>query len=164
MQNIGESFIVVNEPKNFDMKRGQVFFNDFSFVFCSESQFLRDSVVKLIRQCHQIRQRGLSAKLLTSVKKTMKKNLRTSCKTERDFLELVAVLFDLAYYNATSHDKDTHLRSFTSIIGGAPRFFCYVGSKDYNSLQIIEKLQEKMNNYKEKAGAGSFITLTQVVN
>lgn len=164
MVNIGESFIVVIEPRNFDMKRGQVFFKEFSFVFCSESQFLRDSVVKLINQCHQIRQKGLSAKLLTGVRKTMKKNLQASCRTERDFLELVAMFFDLAYYNATTHDKDTHLRSFISIIDGAPRFFCYVGSKDYNSLQIIEKIQEKSENYKKKAGMGSFIKLTQVVN
>ena len=116
MENLGKSFLLVIDPPNFDMKKNQVFYQDFSFLICSESEFFRDSLEKLCEECHRIRQRGLSPKIVTSIRKRMKNYVQKSFKSERDLLELVAMYFDLAYYTGTSRVKDTNLCKFISII------------------------------------------------
>jgi len=94
----------------------------------------------------------------------MKEFVNKSIKTERDFLELVAMLFDIAYCTAVSHDKDAHLRKFTVIEGATPKYFGYVGSKDYNSFDITGKIQEKMEGTKDENGTGSCFEIYQVKN
>ncbi|KKN07296.1 hypothetical protein LCGC14_1068510 [marine sediment metagenome] len=94
----------------------------------------------------------------------MKEFVNKSIKTERDFLELVAMLFDIAYYTAVSHDKNAHLRKFIAIIGAIPTYFGYVGSKDYGSFVIINKIQNKIENTKDENGAGSCFEIYHVKN
>ena len=94
----------------------------------------------------------------------MKEFVNKSIKTERDFLELVAMLFDIAYYTAVSHDKVAHLRKFIAIEGATPKYLGFVGSKAYNSFDIISKIQEKMEGTKDESGVGSCFEIYQVKN
>lgn len=164
MEHLGKSFLLVVDPSNFDMKKNQVLYKDFGFVICTESQFFRDSMEKLCKKCHEIRQRGMSSKFITRIRKRMKRYTRTPLKSERDYLELVALYFDLAYYTATTQDKNTHLRKFTTILGLTPYYFLYIGSKPHTSFELFKKVQEKTNAGKINDGVGSFINIIQLLN
>ena len=94
----------------------------------------------------------------------MKEICRRALKDERVFLELVALFFDIAYYTAVSHDKDAHLRKFSVFEGVNLRYFGYFGSRDYNSMKLIEKVREKIQRSEEKNRRGSYFEILQVVN
>ncbi len=164
MENLGKSFMMVIEPLNFDLRQQKVFYSDFGFIIVSESEFFRDSIIKLCQECHKIRQKGFGPKLITSIRKRMKEFVRKSFRTERDLLELVALLFDITYYTAVSHDKDAHLRKFTTIMGASPKYFGYFGSRDYNSLKILEKIQKKIERSEDMKGTGSYFDILQIIN
>ena len=92
----------------------------------------------------------------------MKDYLQKSFKFERELLELVALYFDLAYYTGNSHDKDTHIRKFISFLWVAPFYFLYVGSRDYTSLDLLQKVMDLKNKREEYYGIGSHIEIMQM--
>jgi len=94
----------------------------------------------------------------------MKRYTRIQLNSERYFLELIALYVDLAYYTATKHSKDTHLSKFTTILGSIPQYFLYIGSKYYNNLELLNKVQEKTTMGTNNDGAGSFINIIQLLN
>ena len=55
METLGKSFLMVIEPSDFDLNQQKVFYSDFGFVIASESEFFRDSMVKLCQKCHEVR-------------------------------------------------------------------------------------------------------------
>ncbi len=162
MEVLGKTFLMVIEPLDFDMKQKKVFHPEFGFVIASESEFFRDIAVKLCKKYHRIRRTSFGPKILTSIRKRMRDYNRKTFNTEREFLELVALFFDIAYYTAVSHDKDAHLRKFSVVDGATFRYFGYCGSKNYNSLQLIEKMQDKVEGSKVKHGVGSYFEVSQV--
>ncbi len=164
MENLGKTFLMVIEPYDFDMKQQKVFHSDFGFVIVTASEFFRDSMIKLCKECHSVRKRNFGPKILTSTRKRMRDFVNKSIKTERDLLELVAMLFDIAYYTAVSHDKNAHLRKFIAIEGATPTYFGFVGSKDYNSFDIISKIQEKIGSTKDGNGTGCCFEIYQIKN
>ncbi|MHA2185279.1 MAG: hypothetical protein ACXAAI_09780 [Promethearchaeota archaeon] len=115
MENLGKSFLIVIDPKDFDLNKEKVFSNDFSFVFSSESEFFRDSLYKLCQECYKVRRKGFGPKLITNIRKRMKAILRKNLNDERVLLELVALFFDIAYYTAVTHEKVSHFRKFSAI-------------------------------------------------
>ena len=128
---------MVVDPEDFDMKKQQVFYSEFGFIICSQSEFFRSKMEELCLNCHKLRQRGMSSKFSTDIRKRMKKYVANTLKTERDRLELVALYFDLTYFTATSHQKDTHLRKFISLWGTTPQYFLYCGSKYVSSIEYF---------------------------
>jgi len=164
MENLGKTFLMVIDPYDFDIKQQKVFFSDFGFVLSTQSEFFRDSMIRLCEKCHSVRKRYYGPKIITSARKRMREFVNKSIKTELEFLELVALLFDIAYYTAVSHDKDAHLRKFIAIEGVTPTYFGFIGSKDYNSLDIISKIQEKIGSAKDEKGTGSCFEIYQVKN
>ena len=164
MENLGKTFLMVMDPHDFDIKQKKVFHSDFGFVLVTQSEFFRDSTIKFCKECHSVRKRNFGFKIITNARKSMKEFGKKSIKTERDYLELVALLFDITYYTAVSHDKDAHLRKFITIEGVTPNYFGYIGSKDYNSFEIISKIQEKIRSTKDENGAGSCFEIYQVKN
>ena len=164
MENLGKTFVMVIDPCDFDMKQQKVFHSDFGFVIVTPSEFFRDSMIRLCKECHSVRIRNFGPKIITRARKRMREFVNKSIKTERDFLELVAMLFDIAYYTAVSHDKVAHLRKFIAIEGATPKYFGFVGSKDYNSFDIISKIQEKIESTKDENETGSCFEIYQVKN
>ena len=164
MENLGKTFLIVIDPSDFDMKQQKVFHSDFGFVIVTPSEFFRDSMIRLCKECHSVRKRNFGPKIITSARKRMREFVNRSIKIEYEFLELVALLFDIAYYTAVSHDKVAHLRKFIAIEGITPKFFGYIGSKDYGSSVIINKIQNKIENAKDEKGAGSCFEIYQITN
>ena len=164
MENLGKTYLMVIDPHDFNMKQQKVFHSDFGFVIVTPSEFFRDSMTKLCIECHGVRKRNFSPKIITSARKRMKGFVNKSIKTEHEFLELVAMLFDIAYYTAVSHDKVAHLRKFIVIEGATPKYLGFVGSKNYNSFDIISKIQEKIESTKDENATGSCFEIYQVKN
>ena len=50
MENLGNTFLMVIDPYDFDMKQQKVFYSDFGFVITSQSKFFRDSMIKLCKE------------------------------------------------------------------------------------------------------------------
>ena len=164
MENLGKTFLIVIDPSDFDMKQQKVFHSDFGFVIVTPSEFFRDSMIRLCKECHSVRKRNFGPKIITSARKRMREFVNRSIKIEYEFLELVALLFDIAYYTAVSHDKVAHLRKFIAIEGISPKFFGYIGSKDYKSSVIINKIQNRIENAKGDKKVGSCFEIYQVTN
>lgn len=164
MENLGKTFLMVIDPSDFDIKQQKVFHSDFGFVLVTQSEFFRDSMIRLCKKCYSVRRRNFGPKIITRARKRMKEFVNKSIKTEHEFLELVAMLFDIAYYTAVSHDKVAHLRKFVAVEGAIPKYFGFVGSKDYNSFDIISKIQEKIESTKDKNETGSCFEIYQVKN
>lgn len=155
---------MVIDPYDFDIKQKKEFHSDFGFVLVTQSEFFRDSMIRFCKECHSVRKRNFGPKIIISARKRMKEFFNKAIKTEGDFLELVAMLFDIVYYTAVSHDKDARLRKFLAIEGASPKYFGFVGSKDYSSFDIISKIQEKMEGTKDESGVGSCFEIYQVKN
>ena len=74
------------------------------------------------------------------------------------------MLFDIAYYTAVSHNKNAHLRKFIGIEGASPTYFGFVGSKDYTSFDLIDKIQEKIERTKYQSVTESCFEIYQLKN
>lgn len=164
MENLEKTFLMVIEPNDFDLRQQKIFYSDFGFVISSGSEFFRDSMIKLCQECHKIRQRRFGPSILTSIRRAMKKFARTTIKTERELLELVAMFFDIGYYTAVSHDKDGHIRKFSIFDGISLRYYGYFGSRDYNSIELIEKVKEKINTSGDRKDKRSCFEIVQISN
>jgi len=164
MEHIGKSFIMVMYPDDFNFYHQRVFYSDFGFVVVSELEFFRDSIYKLCQECYEVRRKRFGPKIITNIRKRMKEIARKSLKDERVVLELVALLFDITYYTAVSHDKNGHLRKITTIDERSIKYFCYFGSKDYNRMSLIEKIQEKLEVVKDKNKNGFYFEILQMGN
>lgn len=151
-------------PDDFNFYHQKVFYTDFGFVVISESEFFRDSMYKLCKKCHEVRRKRFGPKIITSIRKKMKEIAKESLKDERVVLEFVALLFDIMYYTAVSHDKNGHLRKFTTIDGRSIKYFAYFGSTDYDRVRLIEKIQEKLETVRNENKIGSCFEILQVGN
>ncbi len=164
MEQIGKSFIIVVDPPSFNIKQNKVTYDDFGFVISSQSQFLRDKMVQLCKKCHKIRMNHFSPKILTEIRRNINELRRKKIKTDVETLQLVATFFDIAYYTAVSHDKNAHFKSFSTIVGTVIHYFLYVGSKVYNSITILEKIQQKIEISKGEGNPGSYFELISIKN
>ena len=164
MEILGKTFLMVIEPLNFDIKLRKVFYPEFGFVIATESEFFRDSVAAFCKKYHKVRRSAFTPKIITSIRKRMKDFDGKLIRTERGFLELVALFFDIGYYTAVSHDKDAHLRKFSAFNGTTIQFYFYLGSRNYNSLQLLEKMEDKGENSKARHGIGSYFEVSQIFN
>ncbi|MHA2010239.1 MAG: hypothetical protein ACXABO_18930 [Promethearchaeota archaeon] len=164
METLGKTFLMVIDPENFDIKQQKVLFSDFGFVLVTQSKFFRDSMIKLCMECHRIRQKNFDPEIITHVRERMRDFVGKSIRTELEFLELVSNFFDIAYYTAVSHDNDAHLRKFITVEGINPKYFGYFGSKDYSSLQIINKIQGIIESQRDENSSGTCFEIYQVKN
>ncbi len=144
MEKLGKSFIIVIESSNFSLERFEVSYNNFGFVISSQSQFFRDLMFKLCKKCNKIRIKHFGPHILTDIRKNMKILGRKGIKTDVETIKLIFTCFDIAYYTGVSYDLDTHLRSFSTIVGKTFQYFLYVGTKAYNSLGILEEIRKKV--------------------
>ncbi len=139
---MGKNALLVIEPLDFDLKLQKVFYLNFGFVLTSESEYFRNKVAEFCLEYHKIRQRSFGPKVLTRVRKSIKEYLVKPVKAEREFLELLAMFFEIAYFTATSRKKQFHFRKFVIIEGCEPRYYFYLGSMDFTSLDVLERIQE----------------------
>ncbi len=164
MEILGKSFLMVIEPLDFDIEQQKVFYPEFGFVIATESGFFRDSIAAFCKKYHNVRRSAFTPKIITSIRMRMKDFDRNSIRTERGFLELVALFFDIAYYTAVSHDKDAHVRKFSAFNDKSLNYYYYLGSRNYNSLQLLEKMEDKCEHSKIRHGIGSYFEISQVFN
>ncbi len=164
MEILGNTYILVVYPKDFNLYNQKVFFSDFGFVVVSESEFFRDSMYDLCIKCYEIRRNRFGPKVITTIRKNMKAITRKSLKDERAVLELVALLLEITYYTAVTHDKDAHVRKFTTIDERSIIYFTYCGSVDYERLPLIKKIQNRVNSAKNKKQNGCFFKILQLGN
>ncbi len=164
MEKLGKSFIIVIEASNFSLERCKVTYNNFGFVISSQSQFFRDLMYKLCKKCNSIRANHFGPHILTDIRRNMKLLGRKGIKTDVETLKLVSTCFDVAYYTSVSHDKDAHLRSFSTLVGTTVHYFLYVGTKAYNSLEIIEEIRKKVEMCKNEVNSGSYFEIISIKN
>ena len=164
MENIGKTSLLVIEPKNFDLRQQKVFFPDFGFVLLTESRFFRDMGEKLCLSCHEIRRNHFGPKVLIQAKKRMKELSLKTVRTEREFLELMGIFFDIGYYSATFRDRNAHIRKFITHDGDTVRYYLYFGSMDITSLEVIDKYDEKVSDSKPKDTSKSCFEVIQLTN
>jgi len=164
MEYIGTTSLLVIEPKNFDLRDQKVFFPDFGFVLFTESRFFRDIGEKLCLSCHKIRQNHFGPKILTEARKRMKELATKSVRSEHEFLELMSIFFDIAYYATISRDKKAHLRKFVRHDGLTVRYFLYVGSMDITSMEVLEKVNQKILSSKQDNASKSCFEVIQLIN
>lgn len=164
MEYLGKTALLVIEPSDFDLKRQKVFYLDFGFVLTSESEFFRNKAAEFCVEYHKIRQKFFGPKILTGVRKSMKEYMSKPVKTEREFLELLVIFFDIAYFNATSRKKQISFRRFIIIEGCKPRYYLYLGSMDISSLEVLERFQKIVESYKEGGTPTSCFEFIQLIN
>jgi len=164
MEYIGTTSLLVIEPKDFDLRRQKVFYPDFGFVLTTESQFFRDMGEKLCLKLHEISKNYFGPKILTEAKKRMKILAARSVRAEREFLELMSILFDIAYYAAVSKGKGAHLRKFITHDGLMVRYFLYVGSMDITTMEVLGKVNEKILSSKPDDTSKSCFEVIQLIN
>ena len=155
---------MVIEPEDFDLRAQKVFFPEFGFVLSSESEFFRDMGEKVCLKLHKIRQNHFGPKILTSDKKLMKILAMKSIRAEREFLELMSILFDIAYYAAISRGRGAHLRKFITYDGLKIKYFLYFGSMDLTTSEVVEKVTEKITNSKPEDNLKSCFEVIQLIN
>ena len=164
MEEIGKSYIVVIEPYNFNIRENKVFYEDFGFVISSQSSFFRDLMVKLCKKCHNLRKNHFGPKIITEIRENMENLGQKNIKTDYETLQLVATFFDITYYTATSHDKEAHLKTFSTVIGRGIHYYLYFGSRLYHTLEILEKIQEKSNINENRNHTGSYFEVLSIKN
>jgi len=164
-EKISDLYIAIIEPANFDIRKQEVFFKEFGFVIGSLSSYMRDSLAKLCNQCHQIRKKGFSSEQLSRARKVFKRYSKLSLIKDEEFLvELVAALFDVAYFTANSNKNPGHIRKFTIIEGTQPFYFLYMGSKDHEIFELVRLFKTRFNASKKNPKAGTFIEFRQKSN
>ena len=99
-ENLGKAFLMVNARYNFGIKQEKVCHSDFGFTLVTQSEFFRGFMTKFCKECHCVQQKNFSPKIIKNARKLMREFVSKSIKTESDFLELVAIIFDVAYYTA----------------------------------------------------------------
>lgn len=164
MEFLGKTALLVIEPFDFDLRRQKVFYPNFGFVLTSESEFFRNIAVEFIQKYHTVRQKSFGPKVLTGVKKSMKAYLSRPVKTEREFLGLLAIFFDIVYYTSNTRDLETHLRRFHTFDDTSMKYYLYVGTLDITSLEILDKIQEKSESLNLNAESISSFEIVQVLN
>ncbi|MBA7530271.1 hypothetical protein ES705_22474 [subsurface metagenome] len=164
MEYLGKTALLVIEPLGFDFKLQEVFYPNFGFVLTSESEFFRNKAAEFCLEYHKIRQESFGPKILTRVRKSMKEYLSKTVKSEREFLELLAMFFDIAYFTAMSRKKQFHFRKFVIIEECEPRYFLYLGSMDFTSLEVLERIQEIVESSKIGNAPMSYFEFIQLIN
>ena len=102
---------------------------------------------------------------IMSIKFTEEQELgRKGIKTDIETLKLVSTCFDIAYYTGVSYDLDTHLRSFSTLVGGTFHYFLYVGTMAYNSLEILEEIRKKVEMSKNEVNSGAYFEIISIKN
>ncbi len=164
MEKLGKSFIIVIEPSNFSLEGGKASYNNFGFVISSQSQFFNDLMYKLCKKCNSIRARHFGPHILTDIRRNMKMLGKKGIKTDVETLKLVSTCFDLAYYTGVSHDLNTHLRSFSTLVGATFYYFLYVGTMAYNSLEILGEIRKKVEISKNEVNSGAYFEIISIKN
>ena len=164
MEHLGKTALLVIAPLDFDLRRQKVFYPNFGFVLTSESEFFRNKAVEFCQKYHSIRQKGFGPKVLTGVRKSMKGYLSKPVKTEREFLKLFAIFFDIVYYTSISHNLETHLRKFYIFEDLSTKYYLYIGTMDITSLDILDKIKKKSNNSRLEDRSKSRFEIVQILN
>lgn len=164
MEYLGKTGLLVIEPSDFDLKLQKVFYLNFGFVLTSESEYFRNNAAKFCLEYHKIRQGSFGSKILTRIRKSMKEYLAKPVKAEREVLELLAMFFDIAYFTAMSRKNQVYFRKFVTIEGCEPKYYLYLGSIDFTSLEILEKIHEMAERFKIGDALMSCFEFIQIIN
>ncbi|MFW9877489.1 MAG: hypothetical protein ACFFG0_30755 [Candidatus Thorarchaeota archaeon] len=117
---------------------------------------------QLIKKCYSVRMKYFGSHILTEIQKNLEQVGRKSPKSEADMLKLVATFFDIAYYTAVGNNKNAHFRTFSTVMGSTLYHFLYVGSIDYDGVEILEKIQNKCEmNGKDTGSCFEVIPISQ---
>lgn len=166
MERLGKSFILVIEPLDFNIYQKKVFFNTFGCVIGTESEFFRNLMYKMCEKRVEIWQAHYTPKIITEIRKNLRLVLRKKIRNEEDAFRILSAFADLSFYTAVSHNKDAYLKSFSTIQDGKILRYCYVGSEIYNTSEILEKIEEKIQYSREEKGdnKGSCFEFHQILN
>lgn len=163
-ERLGKTYIMVIDPLDFVFKHYNTTYEKFEFVICSESRFFRDSLYKLCNQVYELRRNHYPKNYANDIQTRMKQFKSLKLGTERAVFELVTILFDLAYYTAMSHDINGHLKAFSIIDGATIKYYAYFGNSNYNSFDILAKIQQKTHCKSNRTANGSCFEIYQLFN
>jgi hypothetical protein len=157
-----DSYLLVIEPMDFDMKRNLISFREFSFIYVSPSEIERNQILKLCKEMENLRANTIRTKnFVTELRKSIKDLSRSSnIENHLEFLKIISVLFDLAFYTAISHEQNAFLYSFSQPLLNEPFYYCLCSSNRVNIVDILEKVQEKL--FQKSKGDRSFVRTNSV--
>ena len=164
MENIGKSFILVIEPLEYSVYDKKFNLETFGVVFGSQSTWLRDQHYNLVTTYLEFWQHHFTPKAIREIRDTISNFIMAKVRREEIVIRFFCALGLLAYYTAVSHDKTLTMRKFTAIEDiNNPMYYIYIGINDYNVMEIMEKIEQKVAH--SKVGVewkGSCFELTQV--
>jgi len=163
MEGLGKSFILVLEPLEFNIYEKKMNYYTLGFVFGTQSMWLRDQTYHLVETYLEYWQHHFTPKAIKEIRKSVSNFIASKVKREETIMRFYCGLGLLAYYTATTHDKRLAMRKFTAIEGASPTYYIYIGVNDYNVLEILDKIRQKVAH--SQAGMkwkGSCFELIQV--
>ncbi len=138
------SFLVVIEPKTYDMADGKIFFNDFAVTFTSTNEKIRDGVARVIRDwmADNTTKMFIHVNLddfrdrLKELSQKKDSDSQTSLFKEvlHNFLSILLINADVIHI--FSYDIGTNAEDF---------FWTYVGTHELSIQQIKQKFDAKVD-------------------
>ena len=76
---------------------------------------------------------------------------------------MLAIFFDIAYFTATSRKKQFHFSKFIIIERYEPKYYLYLGSMAFTSLEVLERFQEIVESSKLGGASKSCFEVIQLI-
>ena len=151
MENIGKSFILVIEPLEFSVYDRKFNHETFGLVFGSQSTWLRDQHYNLATKYLEFWQQHFTPKAIKEIQDNISNFITAKVRREEVSIRFFCALGLLAYYTAISHEKTLAMRKFTAIEDiNNPMYHVYIGVNDYNVMEILKKIEQKVVVQKQK--------------
>ena len=163
MEQLGKSFILVIEPLEFNVYEKRMNYDTLGFVFGTQSVWLRDRLYHLVTKYLEFWQQHFTPKAIYEIRENISNFIASKVRREEVIFRFYCALGLLAYYTARTRDKGLAMRKFTTIERANPLYYIYIGVNDYNTMEILEKIGQKVTH--SEAGLewkGSCFELVQV--
>jgi len=163
MEQLGKSFILVIEPLEFNVYERKINYDTLGIVFGTQSNWFRDQMYLLVTKYIEFWQHHFTPKAIKEIRDNISNFITAKAKREEAIFRFYRTLGLLAYYTARTRNKDLSMRKFTFIENFNPTYYIYVGVKNYNLMEIREKIEQKIAQ--SEAGVewkGSCFELIQV--
>ena len=144
MEQLGKSFILVIEPLEFNVYEKKINYDTLGFVFGTQSMWFRDQTYHLVTKYLKFWNHHFTPKAIKEIRDCISNFITAKAKREEVIIRFYCALGLMAYYNARNRNKDLALRKFIFIENGNPTYYIYIGVNMYNTMEIREKIEQKL--------------------
>jgi len=154
MVRLGKTFIMVIEPEGFNINGNIFYHKELEFVVGSESKWFRDSIASMLQRTIEIWQQHYSPAILRTIQEYIGGFIHSKVKREEVILPFIGGLGSLVYYISVNQHSQAYLKSFMvmDFERSTPMFYCYAGTKNHTSNEIIATVMKKISQSKHSSG------------